>query len=146
VTHQAQYISETYRRKVVRRISALELPYSRVGAFCALGNPESFWRTLDSLGIRPADRVTFGDHHAYRPREMRRLAHQFQLAKAEAALTTEKDALNLCEGCVALMAPLPVYWLKIRIEIDREEIFLSAIQRPSLSHSALPRSTSLGTS
>jgi len=111
-----------------RRISALELPYSRVGAFCALGNPESFWRTLDSLGIRPADRVTFGDHHAYRPREMRRLAHQFQLAKAEAALTTEKDALNLCEGCVALMAPLPVYWLKIRTEIDREAELLEFIR------------------
>jgi tetraacyldisaccharide 4'-kinase len=111
-----------------RRIPALELPYSRVAAFCGLGNPESFWRTLDALGIHPAERVTFGDHHAYHPREMRRLAHHFQAAKAEAALTTEKDAINLCEGCVALMAPLPVYWLKIRTEIDREAEFLEFVR------------------
>jgi tetraacyldisaccharide 4'-kinase len=111
-----------------RRIPARELPHSRLAAFCGLGNPESFWRTLVLLGIRLADRVTFGDHHAYRPREMRRMAHQFQAAKAEAALTTEKDAVNLCEGCVALMAPLPVYWLKIRTEIDRETELLQLIE------------------
>jgi tetraacyldisaccharide 4'-kinase len=103
-----------------RRSPALEFPFSRVGAFCGLGNPESFFRTLELLGIRLADWVVFGDHHSYRRREMRGLANQFLWAKAEAALTTEKDAINLCEGCVALMAPLPVYWLKIRVEIDRE--------------------------
>ncbi len=103
-----------------RRIPELELPFSRVGAFCGLGNPESFFRTLELLGIHLADCVVFGDHHSYRRREMRGLVNQFLGAKAEAALTTEKDAINLCEGCVALMAPLPVYWLKIRVEIDRE--------------------------
>jgi tetraacyldisaccharide-1-P 4'-kinase len=56
------------------------------------------------------------------------MAHQFQAAKAEAALTTEKDAVNLCEGCIALMAPLPVYWLKIRAEIDRETELLQLIE------------------
>ncbi|MCU1275505.1 MAG: lipid-A-disaccharide synthase, partial [Bryobacterales bacterium] len=109
--------------------AAGELPFSRVGAFCGLGNPESFRCTLESLGIHPVDFVVFGDHHAYYPREMRRLSHQFQAAKVEAAVTTEKDAINLCEGCVELMAPIRVYWLKIRTEIDREAEFLQFIDR-----------------
>ncbi len=104
------------------------LPYSRVAAFCGLGNHQSFWRMLKTLAIQPVDRVAFDDHHVYRPREMRRLAQQFRAAKAEAALTTEKDAINFCEGCPELMAPLPVYWLKIRMEIEREEEFLRLVE------------------
>jgi 3-deoxy-D-manno-octulosonic-acid transferase len=112
-----------------QQIPALEPPFSQVGAFCGLGNPESFWGTLELLKLRAVNRVAFGDHHAYRGREMRQLALQFAAAKAEAAVTTEKDAINLCEGCSGLMAPLPVYWLKIRTAIEREEEFLKFIER-----------------
>jgi tetraacyldisaccharide 4'-kinase len=106
-----------------------ELALSRVGAFCGLGNPESFWCTLERMGLETAERVVFDDHHAYRPREIRRVAHQFQAAKVEAAVTTEKDAVNLGEGSAELMAPLPLYWLKIRTAIDREAEFLTLIER-----------------
>jgi 3-deoxy-D-manno-octulosonic-acid transferase len=106
-----------------------KLAVSRVGAFCGVGNPESFWCTLERMGIETAERVVFDDHHAYRPREIRRVAHQFRAAKVEAAVTTEKDAINLGEGSAELMAPLPLYWLKIRIAIDREVEFLQLIER-----------------
>jgi 3-deoxy-D-manno-octulosonic-acid transferase len=106
-----------------------DLALSRVGAFCGLGNPESFWCTLEGMGLETAERVVFDDHHEYRGREVRRMAHQFQAAKVEAAVTTEKDAVNLCAGCAELMAPLPVYWLKIRTAIDREAEFLELIER-----------------
>jgi tetraacyldisaccharide 4'-kinase len=106
-----------------------ELPFSRVGAFCGLGNPESFWCTLEQLGIHAVDRVTFGDHHSYRALQMRRVAQQFSTARVEAAVTTEKDAVNLCEGCAELMAPLPLYWLKIGTTIEREDEFLEFIER-----------------
>jgi len=105
-----------------------ELPFSRVAGFCGLGNHQSFWSTLRALGIQLVDRVAFDDHHAYRPSEMRRLAQQFLAEKAEAAVTTEKDAINFCEGCAQLMAPLPVYWLKIRMEIERQEEFLRFVE------------------
>jgi 3-deoxy-D-manno-octulosonic-acid transferase len=112
-----------------RQIPAREFPFDRVGAFCALGNPASFRATLELMGIRPVDYVTFGDHHTYDARELRSLAHQFGAAKAQAAVTTEKDAINLCEGAINLMATLPVYWLKIGVEIDREAEFLEFIER-----------------
>ncbi len=106
-----------------------ELALSRIGAFCGLGNPESFWCTLEGMGLDVAERVVFDDHHTYRGREVRHMAHQFLAAKVEAAVTTEKDAINLCEGCAGLMAPLPLYWLKIRAAIDREAEFLEIIER-----------------
>ena len=105
-----------------------ELPFSRVAAFCGLGNHQAFWRMLKMLGVQPVDRVAFDDHHAYRPNEMRRLAQQFLAVKAEAAVTTEKDAINFCEGCPALMGTLPVFWLKIRMEIEREAEFLAFVE------------------
>jgi tetraacyldisaccharide 4'-kinase len=94
-----------------------------------LGNPASFRATLELLGIRPIDYVTFSDHHAYSASELRSLAHQFSAAKAQAAITTEKDSINLCEGAIDLMATLPVYWLKIGVEIEREAEFLEFIER-----------------
>ena len=106
-----------------------ELPVSRVGAFCGLGNPESFWCTLEGMGLETVQGVVFDDHHTYRAREVHRMVQQFVAAKAEAAVTTEKDAINLGEGNVALFAPLPVYWLKIRTGIDREAEFLELIER-----------------
>lgn len=109
-------------------IPVRELPFRRVGAFCGLGNPESFWRLLALLGLQVAAREEFPDHHYYRPQEIRNLARQFEVVHAQAVVTTEKDAINLAEGSAALMAPLHLYWLKIGVEIDREAEFLDLIE------------------
>jgi tetraacyldisaccharide 4'-kinase len=101
--------------------------FQRVGAFCGLGSPNSFWRTLDELGLEVAFRRVFSDHHPYSPSELRRLAAQAAAEGVEALVTTEKDVMNLCEGASALLAPHPVYWLRIGIEIEREEELLSRI-------------------
>src|SRR5205807_4655752 len=47
--------------------------FTRAGAFCGLGNPLSFWRTLRSLGIEPVEELEFEDHHRYLPGEMRNI-------------------------------------------------------------------------
>jgi tetraacyldisaccharide 4'-kinase len=110
-------------------MAAGALPRSRVAAFCGLGNPQSFWHTLAGLGLEVVDRLQFGDHHAYKPRELRCMSHQFREAGAEAVLTTEKDMLNLCEDCDRLLAPLPLYWLRIGVRMEREAEFLQEITR-----------------
>jgi tetraacyldisaccharide 4'-kinase len=97
------------------------MDFARAGAFCGLGNPQGFRRTLAGLGIELADWVEFEDHHRYTPAELRRIAGQFRAKGANAILTTEKDAVNLCDSCDDLMAPLPLYWLKVGMRFDREE-------------------------
>ena len=103
--------------------------FGRAAVFCGLGNPESFRRTLLGMGVEVADWVDFDDHHRYRPNELRHLAHQFAGRQATAVLTTEKDAVNLCESVGDLLKPLPLYWLKVAMEIAREEEFLDAVER-----------------
>src|SRR5258706_8004591 len=90
----------------------------QVGAFCGLGNPQSFWSTLEGLGIKPVDRIAFPDHHRYGLDEIRAMAKRFTVA-----VTTEKDAINLSEA-----AGLSVYWLKIRCHLEREAELMAAVE------------------
>ena len=104
-------------------------PFHRAAVFCGLGNPESFRRTLQQVGVTPVDWVEFDDHHHYRPAELRRLAHHFERKQADAVVTSEKDAVNLCEAGCDLLKPLAVYWLKVAMKIDGETEFVDEIER-----------------
>ena len=89
-------------------------------AFCGLGNPQSFRRTLNQLGIEPAVWEEFADHHRYRLHELKRLKYGLEQAGADALATTEKDAVNLPE----IAETLPIYYLRIGMEIEHEELLL----------------------
>ncbi|MGE5646474.1 MAG: tetraacyldisaccharide 4'-kinase [Acidobacteriota bacterium] len=91
-------------------------PPQRVGAFCGLGNPDSFWRTLRQLGIRPEFRRAFPDHHRYTASELTRMSG------VDALLTTQKDAANLPESAFRVL------WLEIGVEIDNAEELLRLAQ------------------
>jgi tetraacyldisaccharide 4'-kinase len=103
-------------------------PPDPAGAFCGLGNPQSFWSTLGSLGITPLERFEFADHHVYRPAEIRRMREQLRAAGAVSILTTEKDYLNLMEGWEELFSPVRVYYLRIGLEVERGEELLARIR------------------
>ena len=98
-----------------------------VAAFCGLGNPESFWRTLEGLGIRPVVRRAFRDHHRYSAQELRELVRDARSRGAEALVTTEKDLMNLPEGWGDIASPLDLLWLPIRLEIEAAEELLSKL-------------------
>ena len=80
-----------YRARFVPQVPPLGRG-RRIGAFCGIGQPESFRRTLAEAGVRPAFFRVFPDHHRYREAEIRPL-----LKEADVLLTTEKDFLNLPE-------------------------------------------------
>ena len=102
----------------------VDKPFQKCAAFCGLGNPRSFWATLDELKLEVSFKWDFGDHHSYRPLELKRFAQQAVAAGAEVIVTTEKDAVNLPEQSSLMVGPLPLYWLRIGLEIDREEELL----------------------
>ncbi|MGD0497485.1 MAG: tetraacyldisaccharide 4'-kinase [Bryobacteraceae bacterium] len=119
-------------------------PFERAGVVCGLGNPHAFRRTLEGLGVSPAGWLDFEDHHRYRPHELRRIAHQLQALGATAIVTTEKDAVNLCQGWRELIAPLPLYWLQIEMRIGRESEFATEIERRLASASVDKRGAGHG--
>jgi len=94
------------------------LPFTRAAAFCGLGNPRSFWTTLEALGLRPRFSWAFGDHAWYRPAQIKRLVAQARLAGARALLTTAKDRMNLGEDLLPLFGAMPLCWLEIGMEVD----------------------------
>jgi 3-deoxy-D-manno-octulosonic-acid transferase len=114
-------------------------PFERAGAFCGLGNPQSFRRTLMNLGVDPVGWIEFEDHHRYRPHEVVRLAGQMRSLGAGALVTTEKDAVNLCADCNDLAEPLVLYWLKVAMGIDDEDEFLAAVLRLLAHDLPLPK-------
>jgi len=119
-----------------KRFLPADRPFDRAGAFCGLGNPATFRRSLDGMGVQVVDWIEFDDHHRYRPRELRHIAQQVAAKGAAALVTTEKDAVNLCDEAGELTAPLSLYRLEIGMKIEREEEFFETVER--IRHSALP--------
>ncbi|MDX2152394.1 MAG: tetraacyldisaccharide 4'-kinase [Bryobacteraceae bacterium] len=95
-------------------------------AFCGLANPATFWLTLESLGVRPARKHVFPDHHRYAHRDFERMA-------APLLLTTEKDAMNVPPPCAER-----VVYLEISMDIDNWPDLLALV----LSKSSSQRFTS----
>ncbi len=104
------------------------LPARRVAAFCGLGNPESFWSTLESLGLEIVFRWAFDDHHNYKAVELQRIAHQARIHGAEMLVTTEKDRINCPNHFENAIAPLDLAWLEIQLELEEEDRFFSLLE------------------
>ncbi len=123
-------------RTVVDRwtnLSGSALPIPKVArlrsvAICGLGNPAAFWKSLDQVGVKPMERYEFGDHHRYKPVEIRRLARRTLDLGAEVILTTAKDAVNMPAEVESIIAPLKLCWLEIKVEIDRTDELLVLIR------------------
>ena len=101
----------------------------RVAAFCGLGNPENFWRTLESLGLRIAFRWAFPDHHTYQVFELQRVARQAEMTGAELLVTTEKDRINCPNHLEAAIAPLQLAWLEIELGLENEAAFFAHVEQ-----------------
>ena len=108
-------------------ISLAEAATLRATAFCGLANPGSYWRTLSEIGVHPLESVTFADHHAYTPAQLRRLARHAQAMGAQALLTTEKDYANLCPDAAEVVRPLRLLWLRIGVAVDGADALLALI-------------------
>ena len=107
------------------RISPLKNGYeppessTRVAAFCAVGNPSSFFAAIRSSGFEPVLEKSFPDHHVFSQDEIDRLLHSASEAGANCLLTTAKDAVKLR----SLSFSLPCHVLEIEIDIDGSDEF-----------------------
>jgi tetraacyldisaccharide 4'-kinase len=66
-----------------------------VSAFTGIGRPASFRRSLEDLGCQVALFESFRDHYWYSAEDFQRLSREAQEKRAEALVTTEKDAVRL---------------------------------------------------
>lgn len=91
----------------------------RVAAFCALGNPQSFFSQLLADGFLLQHTRAFTDHHVYTQRDIEAFEREALAQGAHALLTTAKDSVKLR----ALNFQLPCYVVEIELEFDDEAAF-----------------------
>ncbi len=97
----------------------LALP-ATIAAFCAVGNPGSFFENLRRLGYEIALQRSFPDHHVYSQSEIDSLVKD---AGTSTLITTAKDAVKLR----ALAFAAPCYVMEIEIAIENAEEFTRLI-------------------
>jgi len=81
--------------RVRRRIELPPASPSRPFVFCAIAEPERFFRDLERAGAHAVGHRSFRDHHAYGRRDVVELREAARSAGADGFLTTEKDAVKL---------------------------------------------------
>ncbi len=108
-----------------RSFSLSDLQGARVVAFCGIGNPEGFRRTLAKIGVKPLGFRTFPDHHPYGRTDVDDLSRWVRDLGADLALTTQKDLVKLR---TPNLGPVPLRALRIGLKIlDGEAILDEAL-------------------
>lgn len=108
--------------KGIRNPDSIEQP---VAAFCAIGNPASFRKQLETAGYCPVRSLVYADHFKYDENAIGTLSQTAKDAGAKSLITTAKDAVKLR----GLHFDLPCYVLDIEIHIDDESRFLELIRK-----------------
>ncbi|HET6669606.1 MAG TPA: tetraacyldisaccharide 4'-kinase [Pyrinomonadaceae bacterium] len=88
-----------------------------VAAFCAVGNPDSFFKHLRKEGATLEHTHAFPDHHQYTQAEINHLSEEAKRGGAALLITTAKDAVKLRDREFGL----PCYVLEIEISIAEED-------------------------
>lgn len=87
-----------------------------VAAFCGLGNPEAFRRSLLALGARLHDFRIYADHHAYRREDVEALRRWAANLPGDAiVVTTQKDLVKLR---LSDLGDRPLWCLRIRLHVE----------------------------
>ena len=95
-----------------------DLKGARVAAFCGIGNPEGFRRTLAGIGLTLSGFRAFPDHHNYSAGDVADLDGWARGLGADLALTTQKDSVKIRANA---LGPTPLRALRIGLEFTAGE-------------------------
>jgi len=87
----------------------------RVFGFCAIGNPESFRKSIETLGAELIGFYTFPDHHVYTSSELEKVNAEARRMLPDAIIITQKDKVKLQEYSTRWNIPLLSLKIEIRI-------------------------------
>lgn len=97
----------------------------RVAAFCALGNPQAFFRHLERTGFDLTSTRAFTDHHRYTQPDIESITREAMEGGAEALLTTAKDAVKLKR----LRFELPCFVVEIECDFENDAMLRSMLRQ-----------------
>jgi tetraacyldisaccharide 4'-kinase len=97
---------------------------TKIAAFCALGNPDNFFKQLREEGYDLNYTRAFSDHHFYAQSEILKMEKEAIAKGAEVLVTTAKDATKLLH----LNFNLPCYIAESGLIFDNESAFVEIIR------------------
>ena len=127
-THQpVELVNSDHQTATLDRLS--DRP---VVAFCGIGNPEAFRRTLQDLGAKLLGFRAFPDHHPYTRSDMDEL-QRWARSQAQDCLvmTTQKDVVKLRVTCIG---ERELWALRIQLQVIAGQDTLSGILDSALEH------------
>ncbi len=121
----ADYHPQGWRRLAETTLAPPEsLAGRRVMAFCGLGRPDSFERSLLKLNVDIRRFVALRDHQVYDQSVLDGLGLAFLASGAEFMVTTAKDAVKL-----PVNYALPVMILQMEVAVGQGDEFLETVLR-----------------
>lgn len=115
----------------IRTTTGAELPLEqmrgkRIFAFCGIGNPQAFSRTVSQLGATLVGTRAFDDHYRYTPQDLKAVQDQARSLDAALVLTTQKDWTKIEPSELPQQGP-PLACLAIDLQITAGEELLTAL-------------------
>jgi tetraacyldisaccharide 4'-kinase len=102
------------------------LPSSEVFfAFCGIGEPDSFFKSIKQLDIKSGGKRIFPDHQEYTKSVITELSAQIKSSNCTAIITTEKDLVKLPDS---FLDEFDTFVIKIEMEFEIEGAVLDMIQ------------------
>jgi tetraacyldisaccharide 4'-kinase len=100
-----------------------------VAAFCGIGNPTGFWRTLASLPVNVVATREFPDHHHYQREDLAALDTWASITEATMVLCTRKDLVKIDRDA---LGGLPLWAVGVEMEMTAGESALIEHLQPIL--------------
>jgi tetraacyldisaccharide 4'-kinase len=109
-----------------REVPPGQIRGKQVFAFCGIGNPQAFFRTIERLGASIAGSRAFDDHYRYTPEDLAAIQNQARALQATLVLTTQKDWTKITQPASLKETP-PLAYLAIDLQITAGEESLTAL-------------------
>jgi tetraacyldisaccharide 4'-kinase len=104
-------------------IDLADLRGRRIFAFCGIGNPPSFFRTVTNQGGVLVGSDTFDDHHRYTAGDLEQVHEQAARQQAELVLTTQKDWTKIARLVTRREPPALAYLpIELRFTAGAQEL------------------------
>ena len=109
--HQSRFLQNVY---TAERLPLDWLKGKTLTTLSGIAVPQSFENSLRSLGAKVIHCDRYADHHRYNAQEIIDAVNRAADYKADALLTTEKDAVRFPS---LSNTPVPIYYLRVDIEL-----------------------------
>ncbi|MBI4432813.1 MAG: tetraacyldisaccharide 4'-kinase [Candidatus Omnitrophica bacterium] len=117
-----------------RTVTLGEMRGRKASTLCAIGDPYSFEKTVENLGIEIAFAARFDDHHPYTRKDLTNFLQECRRLSVTDVVTTEKDYIRIepviSKGAWPELDGSNLLTLQIEFQIHDEEDFLRRCLNP----------------